>query len=51
MDSIEEIHFNFVNIVQSSRNLVKIQENIEGERIITNNPNSTVIIVEERDIE
>ena len=51
MDSIEEIHFNFVNVVQSSRNLVKIQENIEGERIITNNPNSTVIIVEERDIE
>ena len=52
MDSIEEIHFNFVNVVQTSRNIMKNQENIEGgERIICNNPNSTVIIVEERDIE
>ena len=51
LDSIEEIHFNFVNVVQSSRNLMKIQESIEGEKILNNNPNSTVIIVEERDIE
>ncbi len=51
MDSIEEIHFNFVNVVQTSRNIMKIQENIGGERIINNNPNSTVIILEERDID
>ena len=51
LDSIEEIHFNFVNVVQSSRNLMKYQENTEGEKIINNNPNSTVIILEEKDIE
>ena len=51
LDSIEEIHFNFVNVVQSSRNLMKYQENIEGEKIINNNPNSTVIILEEKDID
>ena len=50
-DSIEEIHFNFVNVVQSSRNLVKIQENTQIDKIINNNSNSTVIMVEERDIE
>ena len=51
LDSIEEIHFNFVNVVQSSRNLMKHQENTEGEKIINNNPNSTVIILEEKDID
>ena len=51
LDSIEELHFNFVNIELSSRNLMKTQENLEGEKIINNNPNSTVIMVEERDIE
>jgi hypothetical protein len=51
LDSIEEIHFNFVNVVQSSRKLMKIQENLEVEKIINNNPNSTVFMVEERDIE
>ena len=51
LDSIEEIHFNFVNVVQSSRKLMKIQENLEAEKIINNNPNSTVFMVEERDIE
>ena len=51
LDSIEEIHFNFVNVVQSSRKLMKIQENLEAEKIINNNPNSTVFMVEEREIE
>lgn len=51
LDSIEEIHFNFVNVEQSSRNLMKLMENTEGDIIVNNNPNSTVIIVEERDIE
>ena len=51
MDSTEEINFNYVNIVQTSRNIMKIQEYIEGERIINNNQNSTVIILEERDID
>ena len=51
LDSIEELHFNFVNIELSSRNLMKTQENLEAEKIINNNPNSTVIMVEERDIE
>ena len=51
MDSTEVIHFNYANIVQTSRNIMKIQEYIEGERIINNNPNSTVIILEERDID
>jgi len=51
LDSIEEIHFNFVNVVQSSRNLMKIQENSQIDKIINNNSNSTVIIVEERDID
>jgi len=50
LDSIEEIHFNFVNVVQSSRNLIKM-ENKSGDKIIDNNPNSSVILVEERDIE
>ena len=50
LDSIEEIHFNFVNVVQSSRNLMKM-ENKNGDKIIDNNPNSSVILVEERDIE
>ena len=50
LDSIEEIHFNFVNVVQSSRNLMKM-ENKNGDKIIDNNPNSSVIFIEERDIE
>ena len=50
LDSIEEIHFNFVNIVQNSRNLTKI-ENKLGEKILNNNQNSSVIFLEERDIE
>ena len=50
LDSIEEIHFNFVNVERSSRNLMKL-ENIEGEKILDNNPNSTVIMLEERDID
>ena len=50
LDSIEEIHFNFVNVVQSSRNLMKLENKI-GEKILNNNQNSSVIFVEERDIE
>ena len=50
LDSIEEIHFNFVNVVQSSRNLVRI-ENKKGDKIIENNQNSSIILLEERDIE
>lgn len=50
LDSIEEIHFNFVNVVQSSKNLMKM-ENKFGDKVINNNPNSSVIFVEERDIE
>ena len=50
LDSIEEIHFNFVNVVQSSRNLMKLENKI-GEKILSNNQNSSVIFVEERDIE
>ena len=50
LDSIEEIHFNFVNVLQSSRNLMKMENKI-GEKILNNNQNSSVIFVEERDIE
>ena len=50
LDSIEEIHFNFVNVVQSSRNLMKMEKWI-GERVINNDPNSSIILVEERDID
>jgi len=50
VDSIEEIHFNFVNVLQSSRNLMKMENKI-GEKIINDNKNSSVIFIEERDIE
>ena len=50
LDSIEEIHFNFVNVLQSSKNLVKM-ENQRGDKIIEDNQNSSIILVEERDIE
>lgn len=50
LDSIEEIHFNFVNVLQNSKNLMKM-ENKTGDKIIDNNTNSSVILVEERDIE
>ena len=50
LDSIEEVHFNFVNVVQSSKNLMKMENKI-GDKIINNNQNSSVILVEERDIE
>ena len=50
LDSIEEIHFNFVNVIQSSRNLIKI-ENKKEDKIIENHQNSSVFLVEERDIE
>ena len=50
LDSIEEIHFNFVNVLQNSKNLMKM-ENKNGDKIINNDHNSSVILVEERDIE
>ena len=51
IDSIEEVHFNFINVLQSSKILMKNQENNERDKIISNNPNSSVVILEERDIE
>ena len=51
MDSIEEVHINFVNILQNTKNMMTSQENVIKDKIIYNNINSTVVIVEERDIE
>ena len=51
MDTIEEVHLNLVNILQSTKNMVRTQENIDKDTIIFNNANSSVIIVEERDLE
>ena len=51
MDTIEEVHINFVNILQNTKNMMRAQENLIKEKIIFNNKNSNVIIVEERDIE
>ena len=50
LDSIEEIHFNFVNVLQNSKNLMKM-ENKTGDKIIDNNINGSVLLVEERDID
>ena len=51
MDTIEEVHLNLVNILQSTKNMVRTQENMDKDKIIFNNTNSSVIIVEERDLE
>ena len=51
MDTIEEVHLNLVNILQSTKNMVRTQENMTKDKIICNNINSSVIIVEERDLE
>ena len=50
LDSIEEIHFNFVNVLQNSKNLMKMENKI-ADKIIDNNINGSVILIEERDIE
>ena len=50
MDTIEEVHLNFVNILQNTKSMMRNQENIIKDRIIYNDVNSNVIIVEERDI-
>ena len=51
MDTIEEVHINFVNILQNTKNMMRTQEKMVKDRIIYNNKNSSVIIVEERDLE
>jgi hypothetical protein len=51
MDTIEEVHLNLVSILQSTKNMVRTQENMDKDKIIFNNTNSSVIIVEERDLE
>jgi len=51
MDTIEDVHLNFVNILQNTKNMVRNQENMTNDKIIYNNSNYSVIIVEERDIE
>ena len=51
MDTIEEVHINFVNILQNTKSMMRNQENLIKDRVIYNNINSSVIIVEERDIE
>ena len=51
MDSIEEVHINFVSILQNTKNMMTSQENVVKDKIIYNNINSTVVILEERDIE
>ena len=51
MDTIEEIHLNLVNILQNRKNMVRNQESMAKDKIIYNYSNSSVIFVEERDIE
>ena len=51
MDTIEEVHLNLVSILQSTKNMVRTQENMATDKIIFNNTNSSVIIIEERDLE
>ena len=50
-NTIEEVHLNFVNILQNTKNMMEIQESHAKDKIIYNTTNSNVIIVEERDIE
>ena len=50
-NTIEEVHLNFVNILQNTKNMMEIQESHAKDKIIYNTKNSNVIIVEERDIE
>lgn len=50
-DTIEEVHLNFVNILQNTKSMMRNQESMTKDKIIYNNINSSVIIVEERDID
>ena len=50
-NTIEEVHLNFVNILQNTKNMMEKQENNIKDKIIYNNDNSTTIIIEEREIE
>ena len=50
-NTIEEVHINFVNILQNSKNMIELQENSIRDKILYNNIHSTTIIIEERDIE
>ena len=49
--TIEEVHFNFVNILQNTKNMMEKQENIIKDKVICNSVNSTTIILEEKEIE
>ena len=48
METIEELHLAFVSMIQNSKRLVNIQENSNSDILFDNNPNSTVIKVEEK---
>ena len=50
-NTIEEVHLNFVNILQNTKNMMEIQENHIKDKVIYTNIDSNVVIVEERDIE
>ena len=50
-NTIEEVHLNFVNILQNTKNMMEIQESHAKDKIIYNSTNSNVILLEERDIE
>ena len=50
METIEEVHFNFVGILQGSKKMVNLQENYCNDKIIANNPGSTVVWIEEKDL-
>ena len=49
--TIEEVHFNFVNILQNTKNMMEKQENNNKDKVICNDLNSTTIILEEKDID
>ena len=49
--TIEEVHLNFVNILQNTKNMMEFQENGIKDKIIYNNVNSTTIILEERELD
>ena len=50
-NTIEEVHLNFVNILQNTKNMMEKQENSIKDKIIYNDDNSTTIIIEETEIE
>ena len=49
--TIEEVHLNFVNILQNTKNMMEKQENNIKDKVLYNNVNSTIVILEEREIE